>query len=335
MHTFTDLIDLAAARVGGEAIAASDDFFASRENLLLSPDPVFIEGKYTENGKWMDGWETRRKRVDGHDWCIIRLGLPGVIRGFNVDTAHFLGNYPQACSIEACRVDGNLDAFFPTDPVDWVEVLPKASLMGGKSHLFKCDATQWFTHLRLNIFPDGGVARLRVHGEVHPHWQQSGSGNSLMDLASVRNGGVVTECSDQFFGSRHNIIMPGRSVNMGDGWETKRKRRGTFADLMADSDWLTIRLAARGTLRKIEVDTNHFKGNFPESCMIEGCNVIGGGEPGDSSVWKPVLSRTPLQASHRHFFHQEVKDTGPITHVRLSIFPDGGVSRLRLWGELA
>lgn len=333
MHTFTDLVDLASARVGGEAIAASDDFFATRENLLQPGPAVFIEGKYTENGKWMDGWESRRKRADDHDWCMIRLGLPGIIHGFDVDTAHFLGNYPSACSIDAATVEGNPDAFFPTDPVKWVPLLPKSALMGGKNHLFAVDNRQSFTHVRLNIFPDGGVARLRVYGSVHPNWSHAPGG--LIDLASIRNGGVVTECSDQFFGSRHNIIMPGRAVNMGDGWETKRKRRSSFEELMADADWLIIRLGARGVIRKIEADTNHFKGNFPDNCIIEGCNHIGEGEPGANTQWQTLLERTPLQASNRHYFHKEVQDIGPITHVRLNIYPDGGVSRLRLWGELA
>ena len=328
---FTDLIDLASERLGGAVLYANDEFFAPKENLLKPNAPIFIEGKYTDLGKWMDGWESRRRRTSGFDWCIIRLGLSGIIRGVVVDTSHFKGNYPEQCSIEACSIDG-----LPTteqlisDSVQWTEILPKSNLNGDSQNPFETANDQRWTHLRFKIFPDGGVARLRVYGEVVPDWERLKNLGGQIDLAAVENGGVVLSCSDMFFGHRHNLIMPGRAANMSDGWETKR-RRGP------GHDWAIIKLARPGQIQAIEVDTSHFKGNFPESCLLEACNLP------DATIdtltdlstpWSSVLPRTKLQAHTRHFFDQELSDTGAASHLRFSIFPDGGVSRLRVYGTL-
>src|SRR5437016_4769735 len=223
--THEGLIDLAAARVGGRALVASDEFFAPRHNLLAAGSAVFIEGKYTDRGKWMDGWESRRRRSPGFDWCIIRLGLPSVIRGVVIDTSYFRGNYPEACSLEAAAIDE-----LPTteqllsDSVSWTELLPQSDLQGDSLNRFDVGSGQRWTHLRLKIFPDGGVARLRVYGEVVPDWDRLRQIGGEIDLASVEDGGMVLSCCDMFFGHRHNLIMPGRSANMSDGRETKRRR---------------------------------------------------------------------------------------------------------------
>jgi allantoicase len=323
---FTELVDLAQERLGGAVLAASDEFFAPKENLLKASQPIFIEGKYTDLGKWMDGWESRRRRTPGFDWCLIRLGLAGRVRGIVVDTAHFKGNYPEQCSLEGVAVEGNADVEQLTDPATrWTEILPVSQLQGDSLNPFEVADERRLTHLRFKIYPDGGVARLRVYGEVVPDWARLTRAGGLVDLAAVEHGGLVLSCSDMFFGHRHNLIMPGRAANMSDGWETKR-RRGP------GHDWTILRLGKRGWLRRLEVDTSHFKGNFPESCSLEGCDAPVGSEVDEAAAWKEVLPRTRLQAHMRHHFEDELADVGPVTHLRFNIYPDGGVSRLRAYG---
>jgi allantoicase len=329
---FTELIDLASERLGGAVLFANDEFFAPKENLLKPSAPIFIEGKYTDLGKWMDGWESRRRRTPGFDWCIVRLGLPGIIRGVMVDTSHFKGNYPEQCSIEACAIDGNVEvAELTSEATEWNELLPQSQLKGDSQNPFVVENEMRVTHLRFKIFPDGGVARLRVYGEVAPDWDTLKSIGGEIDLAAVEHGGLVLSCSDMFFGHRHNLIMPGRAVNMSDGWETKRRRGPGY-------DWVIIKLGKAGHIRRIEVDTSYFKGNFPESCSLEACSAAGLSEESltDLSMsWKSLLPRTKLQAHTRHFFANELIDAGVASHVRFNIFPDGGVSRLRVFGAIA
>ncbi len=333
MTKFLELIDLAAQGLGGAVIYANDDFFAEKENLLKPKPAVFLEHEYTDRGKWMDGWESRRRRVEGHDFALIRLGLSGIIRGVVVDTAFFRGNFPEACSIEGtvARADASPEQLL-ADSTRWVEILPHSPLMGDAKNNFEIHSEARFTHLRLNIFPDGGVARLRVHGEVVPDWQKLGRGGAEIDVAAVETGARVLSCSDMFFGVRHNLTMPGRAANMGDGWETKR-RRGLFGpNGRPQNDWALIELCAESELRKIEVDTNHFKGNFPDQCMIEGCVAVDPTAP--EVVWREIVPKTKLQAHTRHYFEEEMVDRGPFTHLRLNIYPDGGVSRLRVHGVI-
>ncbi|MFO0785920.1 MAG: allantoicase [Phycisphaerales bacterium] len=339
MKEFSDLIDLASSRLGGRALVASDEFFAGKENLLKPGRAIWIADKFTEFGKWMDGWESRRKRVPGHDWCIIALGRPGIIRGVNVDTGHFKGNQPESCTVEAVELDGDpaVDRLLAPETA-WTQVTDRTTLNPDSEHLIPVHgaaAGRRWTHVRLNIFPDGGVARFRVHGEVLPDWKSLQG--KVVDLGAAENGALVIACNDMHFGSRHNLIMPGRSVNMGDGWETRRKRGLQGGEF----DWCVVRLGHRGTIEKVEVDTNHFKGNFPESCELEGCDAgpsTGGGGGGgeafdpDRQKWVGLLARTKLRASEQHFYEKELLGRGPFTHVRMKIFPDGGVSRLRLWG---
>ncbi len=344
--SFTALADLASARVGGRAVATNDDFFASKSNLVKPEPPIFVPGKFTARGKWMDGWETRRRRMPGHDWCIVRLGLRGVVHGVNVDTRFFTGNYPSHCSIDAVDLkkgSGVLNdsayaqSFNTPDPfsassaktVRWTTILPKTELRGDGDNLLAIDDRRPWTHLRLNIYPDGGVARLRVYGEAASDWTRLARAGRPLDLASILNGGLVIGASDMHFGARDNMIMPGRATNMGDGWETRR-RRGP------GHDWAIIRLGAPATIARVEIDTNHFKGNYPDSASIEGsfAPMASLGELA-SATWVTLLPQTKLRPHHRHYFTKDLHKTGPVSHVRLNIYPDGGVSRLRIHGIVA
>jgi allantoicase len=293
---FTTLIDLASERLGGVVLSATDDFFAPKENLLKGSEPLWLPDKYVETGKWMDGWETRRHRAPDHDSCVIRLGAPGIVRDVVADTAHFKGNFPERCSLDASD-DGEC----------WTEILAPCDLIGDSRNLFAIRDSNRYTHLRFHIYPDGGVARLRVYGEPLPAVL-----GEFIDLAAAHNGARVMEASDMFFGSRHNLIFPGRSTGMHDGWETRRRRGPGY-------DWATIQLAAEGEIRRIEVDTLHFKGNFPESCALE------------TEDGRMILPRTKLSAHSNHVFEAELSHE-LASRVRFGIYPDGGVSRLRIFG---
>ena len=326
---FTELIDLASEKLGGSVLFANDDFFAAKENLIKPSPPVWKEGLYTDDGKWMDGWETRRRRSprleEEYDWCIVRLGMPGEIKGVVVDTAFFRGNFPSHCSIDACEAAGGAD-ISSLAKAEWKEILPLSGLLGDSRNEFEIDAVGRSTHIRLRIYPDGGVARLRVHGNVAPDWKALAARNSQVDLAAAENGGNVIAASDEFFGHRQNLIMPGLPRDMSDGWETRR-RRGP------GHDWCIIRLGAIGRLERVEIDTSYFRGNYPESFSLEGGNA-GAQDPG-SIEWRALLPESKLQPHTRHQFDKELTALGEISHVRLNIFPDGGVSRLRLFGRIA
>ncbi|MGH9316025.1 MAG: allantoicase [Thermoanaerobaculia bacterium] len=329
MPAFADLVDLASERLGGAVLAANDEFFAPTENLLKASRPVLREDEYTDRGKWMDGWETRRRRTPGHDWCLIRLGLPGVLRGVVVDTSHFKGNYPDSCSLEACEAPGGPSPE-ELQSAAWTAVLPKSPLRGDCENAFEVTGARRATHVRFNIFPDGGVARLRVYGVVAPDREKLSRPGEI-DLAAVEHGGLVVAASDMFFGNRHNLILPGPARGMHDGWETRR-RRGP------GHDWAIVKLAGEGIVRRVEVDTTHFKGNAPESCSVEGLAAPEASAEtlaDPAAPWREILPRTPLTAHTVHTFEREIRGTGPVTHARLNIYPDGGVARLRLFGSLA
>ena len=340
-----DWIDLACEEVGGAAILANDEFFAEKENLLRARPAEWREHAYTDQGKWMDGWETRRRREPGHDWGVVRLGLPGVIRAVVVDTAFFRGNFPAECSIEAAAVEGHLD--LAVSP-EWVVLLPRSPLKGDSRNEFRFTteagagagvavavaidaavAGRRFTHVRLNIFPDGGVARLRVLGDVAPDWARLGAHGGLIDLAALENGGRSVLCSDMFFGARNNLIAPGRPRDMSSGWETRR-RRGP------GHDWNIVRLGEPGVLRRIELDTTHFRGNAPGRWSIEACDAGPSsslGHPDTAADWRVLLPLCPAQPHTRHVYQDELRLIGRVTHLRLNVFPDGGVARLRAFGE--
>ena len=334
-NPFQHLIDLASERFGGKAILTNDDFFASKNGLIKAVEPVFIPGKYTSNGKWMDGWESRRRRTPGYDWCIVKLGVPGRIQGVNVNTTFFTGNYPEHFSLEATYCPKvETPASLTKSTIQWVELIPKTTLKGDTHNFFKLDNDRAWTHVRLNIFPDGGVARLRVYGTVTPDWDKLKKSKSPIDLAAVPHGAQVITCNDNHYGKMENLILPGRALNMGDGWETKRKR-------VPGHDWIVVKLGATGTIRKIEVDTNFFKGNYPDTCSIEGCHYSDRDlTPEDFTgkkdlKWVEILPQTKLKPHFRHFFDKALTKAareGSFDYIRLNIYPDGGVSRLRVYG---
>ena len=326
-------IDLLSERYGGQALDCNDEFFAEASNMVKRHEPEWREGEYTDRGKWMDGWETRRRRTEGHDWCILRLGVAGIIRAFDVNTTFFKGNAPNHVSIEACNIStrgaGKLD---PDDNTPWTPLVHSHKIQPHSHNYYEITNDQAWTHLRLNIFPDGGVARLRAYGEPQVDW----SGllpQEMVDLAASTNGGRAVACSDMFFSPMNNIIAPGRGVNMGDGWETRR-RRGP------GHDWLIVKLACAGQIRRTLIDTCHFKGNFPDTFTLEGAYIDPERTQFDDREclseqvnWLPLIERTSLLAHTEHCFQQDILNTdATFTHVRLNIFPDGGVSRLRIFG---
>jgi allantoicase len=315
-------VNLATPRLGAEAVSASDEFFAPRARLIDDAAAVFIPDKYDDHGKWMDGWESRRKRSPGHDHCIVRLGVKGRIRGVDIDTSHFTGNYPPAASIEACLAGKR-----PLSQATWREIVPATTLGPSAHHFVAVGDDGVFDHVRLNIYPDGGVARLRVYGEPVAAWADDG-GDGVYELSALANGGRIVGCNDAHYGSVWTLITPGRGRDMGDGWETRRRRE-------PGNDWLVLALGAPGLIERIEIDTCHFKGNFPDRAAVAGALVAGGGDRSlitRAMLWPEVLGPRKLQADHLHTF--AVRHPQPVSHVRLDIFPDGGVSRLRVFGRL-
>lgn len=316
-------VDLAQPRLGSEVVYATDDFFADKSRLISPAEPVFIVGKYDEHGKWMDGWESRRKRTPGHDWCVVRLGVPGIVAGFEIDTRHFTGNYPPGAEIEVCRSD-------EANPESgWVKATGRIDLKGDDRIYVPIEHDKPVTHVRLHIFPDGGVARLRVWGRVDPDWSKVG--DKVIDLLALANGGRGIIANDEHYGRVENLTAPGRGVDMGDGWETRRRRT-------PGHDWAILELGTFGKIEEVIVDTAHFKGNYPDRCSIQATSRAHG-TPQDiahqSENWPVLLHETKLQADHVHHFPIDQTGHGPVRFVRLNIFPDGGVSRLRLMGRVA
>jgi len=308
------MIDLASRAYGGAVVAANDEFFADKENLITPAAPTFRPHTFTHKGQQYDGWETRRRREAGHDWAIVRLGLPGVVRGVVVDTAFFTGNFPESCSIDGAWVDG-YPSLEELAAASWVPLVARTALTGDAQHPYEVDSPRRFTHVRLSIYPDGGVARLRVHGEpvADPRFLDG----TPLDLAALANGGTVVACSNAFYSNPANLIAPGEARVMGDGWETARRRGG-------GNDWVVLRLAAAGTVRVAELDTTHFKGNAPAWAAVQAS--------GDAESWFPLLPKTRLQPDTRHRFL--IADAAAATHVRLDVYPDGGMARFRLYGVL-
>lgn len=316
---FTALPDLALRTLGGTVMAASDESFAAKENLLNPGRPAFQEQTFGAKGQEYDGWETRRRRSPGHDWAIVRLGLPGVIRGVVVDTAWFTGNYPPYAAVEACAVDG-----YPAvdELTGWTEIVPESPLTGDAEHEFPVSAERRFTHVRLRILPDGGVARLRVHGEVVPDPRLLTG--LTVDLAALANGAVVTGCSDMFYSSPANVIMPGLARHQAEGWETARRRD-------EGNDWVTLRLAGPGVVQVAEIDTSNLRFNAPGEARIRGVDARTA-SPEDDAAWFDILPRTRLRPDTAHRWRLD--SVRPATHARVDIYPDGGLARVRLHGSL-
>jgi allantoicase len=317
-YDFTNLPDLASRRVGGSVVGASDELFAERENLIKPEPPAYSAHTFGHKGQIYDGWETRRRREPGDDFALIRLGLPGVVRGVVVDTAFFTGNFPPEISVEGCAAEG-----YPSPgelaAADWMPLVPRSAAAGDTANEFAVRTDQRVTHVRLRMYPDGGIARLRVHGEVVPDPRLLGGG--YIDLAALANGAQVTACSNMFYSSPSNLISPGLARNMGEGWETARRRDDA-------NDWVEIRLAAPGVAGLAELDTSWFVGNAPGWASLRGRTRPAAGE-----ALATLLPRTRLQPDTPHRFRL---DAGPeVAALRLDIYPDGGMARLRLWGIIA
>jgi allantoicase len=316
VNPFHEWVRLDQPRLGTRVVFATDEFFAAKERLIQPQDPVFIADKYDDHGKWMDGWESRRKRMPGHDYCIVRLGVPGALRGVDIDTSFFTGNYPPQASIDGCVSDVD-------EPAEgWVELLPKSALRGDSHNYFAIGSEGIWTHLRLHIYPDGGVARLRVYGEIRPDLPPAGES---IDLFALENGGRALACSDEHYGSMHNLNVAGRGANMGDGWETAR-RRGP------GNDWVIVALGHPGRIEEAEVDTAHFKGNYPDRVTLEAGSFASNADALAGIGWRLLLPESKLDPDKRHHF-DKLADLGAVTHVRMAIYPDGGISRLRLYGR--
>ena len=322
---FTTLVDLASARFGGRVLFANDEFFGSRHNLCRPEAPVFIADKFSADGKWMDGWETRRKRGPGHDWCLVELAERGVVRGVDIDTSFFTGNFPEKASIDACDVTAAVTRK-TVDHLPWSSVLSPVLLAGNAHNRFPIGIKRAVTHLRLRIYPDGGVARLRVYGEVVVDWKRK---KGLVDLAAMENGGRAVLASDEHFGSMNNLLLPGRAPNLGEGWQTRRRRGPGY-------DWVIVRLGAPGRIEKIEIDTTHFKGNYPESATLEGAFAPSATAEDFATNQVPftrLLFQQKLRPNRRHPITTGISKHDAVSHVRLKIVPDGGVSRLRVYGR--
>ena len=311
--------NLAQPRLGAQVVAASDEFFGAKEQLIDPAAPRFFPDTFDAHGQQVDGWETRRKRAAGHDWCVVRLGGAALLHGIVIDTTHFSGNYPQAASLDGCR-----SADLPADDA-WTQLVPALTLTGAAQHFIALDGAGPCNWLRLNIYPDGGVARLRVHGRLLASAPNAGG---LVDLAGILQGGRALVWSDEHYSTPNQLLLPGRGVNMGDGWETRRRRT-------PGHEWAIIELGQPGVIQRIEVDTAHNKGNYPDRVSILAANALDVPENAiaqQSMFWETLLPDQPLGPDQLHVFERELRDLGTLTHARVNIIPDGGLSRLRLWG---
>jgi allantoicase len=317
-HPFSQWINLAQPRLGARVIMATDDFFAPKERLIQPAAPQFDPDLYDNHGKWMDGWESRRRRDGGHDYCIVRLGSPGIIQGFDINSTHFTGNYPPEVAIEACLSEN-------PDEAQWTELVPRQSIEGDSHNFVEIDDLRAWNHFKLHIFPDGGIARLRIFGQVRRQWQDEDF-ESEHDLAAIENGGRAIACNDMFYGDVANLISPGAALNMGDGWETRRRRE-------PGHDWAILALGHAGCIHRVVVDTSHFKGNYPDRCSLEGALVKPDADPDEPLSWRTLMSEQPLRPHTNQLFDHQLIDHEPVNLVRLNIFPDGGIARLRLIGR--
>jgi len=315
-------LNLASPQRGGAIFNVSDEFFAPAKRMLSDEEPVFIPDQYDQHGKWMDGWESRRKRVPGHDFCTIRI-CPGVIHGVEIDTRFFTGNYPPAVMLEVCNA-----GIEPDENTVWTEIVPKTDIEGDSVRYFTVSNENAWSFVRLNIYPDGGVARLRIYGEPTRD-ETLDVGERWIDLASSTAGGVALECNNMHFGDMRNLLSERPVANMGDGWETRRRRH-------PGNDWVILKLGKKGRISRVEVDTAFFRGNYPARCSLKGACLDTDNDLVDqSSDWSELLPPVALGPDQLHIFENQVRDVGDVTHVRLDIYPDGGVARLRLLGPPA
>ena len=317
------LIDLAQSRLGSKIVYKTDEFFAPAKRIINPWPPVFKEGVFDKHGKWMDGWETRRKRSKGHDYLILKLGKPGQIYKVDIDTSYFSGNHPTKVSMQACFSKKNI----PNKNSKWTTILKKQSTKANSHHFFNIKNKSIFSHIKLNIFPDGGVARLRVYGTIE---NKKKFGKKILNLTSVLNGATPIVCNNEHFGRAENILAPGIGKNMGDGWETRRSRGKNF-------DWLIIKCATAGRIGKIQIDTHHFKGNYPDKCSLQAAyinsKISNKSIVNSSKKWKLLLNKVKLNAHKKHNFQNKLMKNKKVNYIRINIFPDGGISRIRMFGK--
>lgn len=318
-------LNLADSSLGAEVLSVTDDFFAPGERMLSPEPPVFYPDRYDDHGKWMDGWETRRRRTTGHDWCVVRLAMPGILLGVDFDTSFFTGNFPPAASLEACYSPGST----PDENSQWHPLISATGLNGDDHCFCPVDSGQPWSHVRVHIYPDGGLARLRVYGKPYCDWSRL-AGDENLNLLALEHGADQVAWSNAHYGEPRKLLRPGRGINMGDGWETRRRRE-------PGNDWCILALGHAGIARNIEVDTAHFKGNFPAACSVQAAFVADGEGTEESLVtqsmfWQTLLDDQPLTSDSIHRF-SSLNELGPITHIRFNMIPDGGVSRVRLFGS--
>ena len=315
------LIDLAQLRLGTKVIYKTDDFFASANRIISPTTPVFKEGVFDKHGKWMDGWESRRKRTSGHDYIILKLGKPGKISKVDIDTSHFNGNQPAMISIEGANSNSN-----KVNQLKWLQIISKKKTKANSHHFFKINNKKIFTHIKFNIFPDGGVARLRLYGSIAKSKKFE---NKKINLASLLEGASVIACNNEHFGKAENILAPGKAKNMGDGWETRRRRN-------KGHDWLILNSIDGSAIDKIEISTHHFKGNFPSHCSIQAAYLSPKNSKqivNSSNKWKYLIKNIRLSANKTHVLKNFLMKKQKINHIKINIFPDGGISRFRIFGK--
>ena len=318
------MINLADPRLGSKVIFKTDDFFASANRIINPNPPIFKDGVFDRHGKWMDGWETRRRRKKGFDYLIIKLGKPGRIFSVDIDTTHFSGNQPMYASLEACQNNKKLNI-----SSKWSKILNYKKLGPNKNHKFSIKNKSIFTHVKLNIYPDGGVARLRLYGEIET--KNINYGSKTINLTSMLNGASIVGCNNEHFGRAENVLSPGKGKNMGDGWETRRSRGKNF-------DWLIIKMGRTGKINKIEIDTHHFKGNYPDRCSVQGIfipkKLSNNSIVKKSNKWKTLVNKAKLHPHKKHNFKIKTPKTNKVNYIRINIYPDGGISRIRTFGKV-
>jgi allantoicase len=316
------LIDLAQPRLGTKVLFKTDDFFASANRIISPMDPIFKTGVFDTHGKWMDGWESRRKRTEGHDYIILKLGKPGKIKKVDVDTSHFNGNQPAMVSIEGANSSSH-----KINHLKWQTLLSKKKTKANSHHYFTVNSKKVFTHIKFNIFPDGGVARLKLYGSIAKSEKLK---NKKLNLASLLDGASVIACNNEHFGKAENILAPGKAKNMGDGWETRRRRGKGF-------DWLILNSLNGKEINKIEISTHHFKGNFPSYCSLQAAFLPTSKNSkqivNSSLKWKYLLKDAKLSANKTHIFKNNLMKKDKINFIKINIFPDGGISRFRIYGK--
>ena len=321
---FKNTVNLAETKFGSKIIYKTDEFFGAANRILSSSKPVFKEGVYDKHGKWMDGWETRRKRKKGHDFLVIKLGRPGKIFNVDIDTSYFSGNQPSQASLEACLSKKN-----PNKKTIWKTILNKKKLGPDRNHNFKINSRSTFNFIKLNIFPDGGVARIRLNGIVD--LEKINLNGKNVNLSSILNGSTIVGCNNEHFGKAENVLSPGTGVNMGDGWETRRSRGKNF-------DWIIIKFGKPGIIDRLEIDTHHFKGNYPESLTVQSAFITDKTNSNkilaNSQNWKTFLEKTKLKPHKKHLFKSKINKKNKINCLKINIFPDGGISRIRAFGKV-